>query len=293
MTDLTIADVEEIKRFLLVTREDILTWLPAAWEPGWKSEAATELRNTEIGENAPWGEDPVRTAYAAAQAFLYAALDCLDALADSVNLQTTIYVPHVLARAAMEAGSQAWWLLEPKIGARKRVIRSILIRASSARYLGKAARKIDPAGGAANYGEDQAMVRAYAKTLGLTYVCNDDTTECERETLPSYNKRASDFEKAVFMTAAYAIYSGASHAELYAVTQGWRPSTVAPPLWERSPHRIAVWAAVMAAAGFATVPAFRAIELFGKNARKVDIAYSMRNIGKMAHDMSLPREWVY
>ena len=56
MTDLTIADVEEIKRFLLVTREDILTWLPPAWEPGWKSEAASELRNTEIGENAPWGK---------------------------------------------------------------------------------------------------------------------------------------------------------------------------------------------------------------------------------------------
>jgi CheY-like chemotaxis protein len=48
-----------------------------------------------------------------------------------------LYVPHVLARAVMEAGSQAWWLLGPGIGARRRVIRSISVRASSARYLGQ------------------------------------------------------------------------------------------------------------------------------------------------------------
>jgi hypothetical protein len=42
-----------------------------------------------------------------AQLFLYAALNSLAALGDSVNVMTTTYVPHVLARAAMEAGSQA------------------------------------------------------------------------------------------------------------------------------------------------------------------------------------------
>jgi hypothetical protein len=134
MPDLTVGDVEEMKRFLLVTRDDILRWLPAEWKPGWKSEAAEELGNKLVGPTTPWGEEPVHTAYGAANVFLRAALDCLAALADSINLLTTIYVPHVLARSAMEAGSQAWWLLEPKIGARRRVIRSILIRASSARY---------------------------------------------------------------------------------------------------------------------------------------------------------------
>ena len=281
MADLTIADVEGINRFLFVTREDVLMWLPAPWTASWKSEAAAELGNSEIGAGGlPWGDEPVRTAYAAAHVFLFAAVDCIDAMADSVNLLTTLYVMHVLARASMEAGSQAWWLLEPGIGARRRVIRSILIRASSARYLGKAARKIDPAGGAASFGESQDMVRDYAKALGLTYVCNDSTVECESEKLPSYNQRAAAFEQAVFMTAAYSIYSGATHAELYSVAQGWRQSATATRLWERYPERVAVWAAVMAAAGFVTVPAFRGITLLGKNARKVDLAYSMRNIGR-------------
>lgn len=294
MTDLTLADVDDVKNYLLTTREDLLTWLPNPWQPAWRSEAADELRNAEAGPGGAWGENPVRTAYAAASTFVFAAVDCLDAMADSANLLTTLFVPHVLARAAMEAGAQAWWLLEPKIGARNRVIRSILIRASSARYLGEAARKLDPVpGSAANFGEDQNMVRTYAASLGLSYICNDDRVECEGEKLPSYNARANEFEKALFMTGAYKIYSGAAHAELYAVTQSWRPSTIAAPLWEKNPDRIAVWAAVLAGAGCATVPAFRAITLLGKNARMVDLAYSMRKIGQMTRRLGLPKEWVY
>jgi hypothetical protein len=294
VSDLTIADVEEIKRFLSVTRTDMLTWLPSPWEPGWKSEAASELSNAETGPGGvAWGEDAVRTAYAAAAIFLFAAADCLDAMADAANLLTTLYVPHVLARAVLEAGSQAWWLLEPGIGARRRVIRSILVRASSARYLGKAVRKLDPAGTAADFGEDQVTVRAYAASLGLTYVCNDSRVECEGERLPSYTARADDFERAVFITGAYSIYSGAAHAEMYSIVQGWRPSAATAQRWERRPERVPVWAVVLAAAGFATVPAFRAITLLGKGARRMDLAYSMRNIGQMARRMELPREWWY
>ncbi len=50
---------------------------------------------------------PVRTAYAEVAVYLLAAQDCLLAMADSVNLLTTAYVPSVLARAAMEASAQA------------------------------------------------------------------------------------------------------------------------------------------------------------------------------------------
>jgi hypothetical protein len=95
------------------------------------------------------------------------------------------------------------------------------------------------------------------------------------------------------MPAAYAIYSGAAHAELCSVVQSWRPSPAAAPLWERNPERDAVWAAIMAGAGFVVVPAFRAITLLGKGARRMDLAYSMRNVGEMARRMGLPRGWVY
>jgi len=65
MDDLTVRDVEEIKRFLVRLADDIRRWLPAPLEPAWKSEASLELRNGEQGPNGPWGEEPVRMTYAA------------------------------------------------------------------------------------------------------------------------------------------------------------------------------------------------------------------------------------
>jgi hypothetical protein len=165
VSDLTLCDIEEIRKYLRGTRDDIMAWLPTDWVPAWKSAAGAELLNVELGDGGvPWGEDPVRIAYTAAQAFIYAATDCLEALADSTNLRSTIYLPHVIARAAMEAGSQAWWLLDPEIAARSRVIRSVLMREASAKYLEKAAQELDPVNGhAASYSEDPAMVASYAK----------------------------------------------------------------------------------------------------------------------------------
>jgi len=216
MPDLTIGDVAEIKSFLFRTCDDVLSWLPGTgWQPAWQSDAARELSNSEVrADGSPWGDEPVRTAYAAAAVFLLTATDSLRALADSANVLTTTYTSGVLARAVMEAGAQAWWLLEGGIGARRRVIRSVLIRASSARWLGKAVKIADPAGTASAYGEDQARVQACATALGLSYVCNSKKAECETELLPGYTDRATDFEKAVGVGASYSIYSGAAHAEL-------------------------------------------------------------------------------
>lgn len=64
--------------------------------------------------------------------FVSAVLPCMRAMAASITVDTTHYVPDSLAHAAMGAGSQAFWLLEPGIGARRRVARFMLIRASSA-----------------------------------------------------------------------------------------------------------------------------------------------------------------
>jgi len=248
-----------MKSFLFQTCDDVLAWLPGTgWRPAWQSEAALELGNSEVrADGSAWGEEPVRTAYAAAAVFLLTATDCLRALADSVNVLTMTYTSGVLARAVMEPGAQAWWLLEGGIGARRRVIRSVLIRASSARWLGKAVATADPAGKASDYGEDRARVDAYATALGLSYVCNSNKTECEGELQPGYTARATEFEKAVGVGAAYSIYSGATHAELYAVMQGWRDAGPPHPpgsLLERWPDREAVWTTAIIAAGFVMIP---------------------------------------
>ncbi len=77
----------------------------------------------------PLGEDPVRTVYAGGALYLddprLPARPRQDA-----NPETTHYVVEALARAAMEVGAVLYWLLQPGIGARLRVARFWLVRAS-------------------------------------------------------------------------------------------------------------------------------------------------------------------
>lgn len=146
-------------------------------DPAWQSEAACEITNSEVrADGSPWGETPVRTAYAASTAFLFAGLDALMALRDSVNVSSTSYVPGVLSRAAMEAGSQAFWLLEPGISARHRVIRSVLVRAGSAANLKETVEAVDPKASISDYGEDPAMVEAYSRAPGIAYTLKKIST---------------------------------------------------------------------------------------------------------------------
>jgi len=293
VADLTIEDVGEIKKYLSETCTEVNRWLPGTgWNPAWRSEARREIDNQERrADGNPWGDTPVRTAYAASAVFLFAVLDCLAAMADSIDILTTAYMPNVLGRAAMEAASQAWWLLQPRIGVRCRVARAVAVRASSGRNLGKAVRKLDPLAPVTNYGEDLLTVRTYAAGLGLTLVCNDSTTTCGGETLPSYTARAEEFERvAIKTTAAYRIYSAAAHAELYSVMQSWRqaqPGSPSGATLERCPDREAVWAAVIAAGGCATVTAHRAIALLGMGARLVELVASARKVEPLIRRMRL------
>jgi hypothetical protein len=106
-----------MRLFLAGTREDVMRWLPPPqWEPAWRSEAAREIGNAEAGPAGAWGEDTVRTVYAGAALYLDTILRCIQGLADGLTPETTPYVANAMARAAMEAGAQLWWLLEPRLG---------------------------------------------------------------------------------------------------------------------------------------------------------------------------------
>jgi hypothetical protein len=111
----------------------------------------------------------VRTVYAGAALYLDTILRCIQAMAGALTAESTPYVMNALARAAMEAGAQLWWLLQPDIGVRRRVARFWLIRASGARYLDGTVQVIDPAAPAGTYGETPTMVRAAVDGLGLSY----------------------------------------------------------------------------------------------------------------------------
>jgi len=310
MPDLTPADVSELKSFLLETGQEIRRWLPAPqWDPVWDSEAARECANTEQGAAGLWGDDPLRTVYACGAVYIDTILRCLCALGDALSPETTPYVLEAVARAGMEAGAVLWWLLEPNIGARRRVIRFWLIQASGARHLDSAVKRVDPKAPPGNYGRTPAAVRDEMAKLKLNLVeketrRKDKSTgkqwstwswSCETDKFPSYTARAQDFEAAVQMSAAYAIYSAAAHAEWHAVIAGWRdePLPGGGRILVSRPDLVAAGGAVLASAGFAIVPATRALKLLGRTARMVEVGYHARRADDMIHRLGLPEEWTH
>lgn len=298
MTDLTTTDVHVLRQYLHDTREAIERWLPQPqWVPTWQSEAERECANTETGPGGPWGSDTIHTVYAGGALYLDTILRCLRAISDALTPETTPYVINTLARAAMEAGAQLWWLLEPGIGARRRVARFWVVRASGARYLDNAVQAAYPQAPAGMYGETPAMVSAAIANLGLNYserhVGRRWSWTCEGETMPGYTARAKAFEDAVRMVAAYSIYSADVHAEWHAIIAGWRQepfpgggTTLTP-----RPDLTAAAGAILASAGFAVVPAHRALALLGRNARSTEIAYHARKADDLIHRLSLPKDW--
>jgi hypothetical protein len=223
--------------------------------------------------------------------FFVAAIDCMNALGDAVNVQITAPVANVLARACMESGARMWWLMEPGIGARRRVIRSVLLRANGARDLSHAVKKLNPKLDVAEFGETPTAIRSYAAQLGIQYVCNDRTVASEGQVVPGPTASSTALENAMRMPGTYKIYSAATHSSWSAVVQGWRVGNAG--LWERRPDRDAVWSAVIACPGFVIEPVKRALMVLGHGARAYELGHLARHIDDLIWRMQLPREWSY
>jgi hypothetical protein len=262
--------------------------------PAWRSEASYERNEDVSGPHGPWGDVPVRTTYAAAAFLLDAVLQCLRAMGGALTVEATPYVTNCLARSALEAGSQAWWLLEPGLGAQRRVARFLLIRAGSARRMQETATILGHV--PRDYGETVEAVRQYAADLGIDLVSVDGGKRwvCGLDELPGYTARARDFERALKALGSYSIYSGSAHAEWHAVISGWQfPASTdsAEALLVRNPDRVAIWSAVFNAVNASLEVSRRALELLGHRARLIDLGYRCGNALLLMERMDLPREW--
>ena len=96
----------------------------AQWQPMAGSEAAAELANTETGPGGLWGQNPPLTAYAAANLMMTGVLDNLTSLHQMLDDEMPVLGPTIVARSAIEIASTVWWLMEPRIGVRRRACRS-------------------------------------------------------------------------------------------------------------------------------------------------------------------------
>jgi hypothetical protein len=288
-------DVAEMTRYLTEASDAISSWFPdVEWVPAWQSEAARELTETVRGAGGPWGDMPVRTAYAAAAFLLEAVLQCVRALSGALTAEATPYVANCLARSALEAGSRAWWLLEPDIGAQRRVARFLLIRARSARAVHDTAKTLGAEPG--DYGETVATVFQHAAALGFELVSTDQGRRwsCGVDKLPSCTARARAFEQALRAGGSYAIYSGSAHAAWHAIISGWQlpqiPGDV-QSLLVNAPDRVAMWSAVFNTVSAGLEVSRRALDLLGHRARLLNLYYLSGNALALMRRMELRRDW--
>lgn len=189
---------------------------PAPGSPA-ERELAT-ARDHDAG-TGPWGEEPIRTAYALAALNYNAALDQARAMTALMTGAFTAVPTMVLGRSLIEATSRAWWLLEPGIGAIARVERYQAARYAGA-VEGERAMLADgvPEEEVGLYTETPSQVGEYSRKLGLAapmnkghvYVCGD-------QRLPSPWRRVVDMFEEIDVPGAYNYYSGFSHGEHYAL----------------------------------------------------------------------------
>lgn len=189
-----------------------------AWtfEPG--SPASAEVTNTEMRlDDTPWGERPVRTAYAYAQMETKLAVELSRCAALLIGAGRPAPGIEAETRASLEAGSVAWWLLEPGLTARQRVCRMQLLRRNSAREFARSISEV---------GEDPAIagtetvsgIKAECGDLGLAQFTQNGN-ELEGQVRLGYTARVKALTDDLGYQGAYSIYSGVAHAELVGV---WR-----------------------------------------------------------------------
>lgn len=186
------------------------------WEPG--SPASVEIANTEVRQDGtPWGDRPIRTGYQYAQMATKLAVEMSRCVALLIGAGRPAPGIEAETRAALEAGSVAWWLLEENLSARQRVCRMQLLRRNSAREHAKSIKEV---------GEDPAVagketvtgIEAECRDLGLA-AFTQRGDELEGQTRPGYTARVKALTDELGYQGGYSIYSSAAHAELAGI---WR-----------------------------------------------------------------------
>ena len=174
--------------------------------------------------------------------------------------------------------AQAWWLLEPRLGARARVARLYVLRRSSAARLEQTAQNMGLSA-AAGYGAlVQELDDLYQGELGLTPMLSPkgNWTGCENQKPFDYTTRVKAFMEQIGQDPAagpYAYYSGASHAELWRIQYSYeevqRPD--GQTVWVPRAPVATVNAAVSVCIDALTYPVARAFALLGRGASSVEL----------------------
>ncbi len=218
------------------------------WEPAAGSEAAAELTNTETRANGdPWGEDPLRTAYAVANLMMIGVRDNLTGINQLLDDQMAVIGPTIVARSAIEIASGAWWLMESGIGARRRVCRELVLSLISARRTAQIASEFQAQGfplipevAAAAQQEAQVLQRiadlGIAPPTGTRFSPNVGGEQAMNDT-----DATAAMLKAVISPSAppefvYRAYSAITHGQIYGLMNFMTPDSAGLLHWNLPPE---------------------------------------------------------
>jgi hypothetical protein len=190
----------------------------SAWTFEADSPASAEVANTEVRlDGSPWGERPVRTAYAYAQMETKLTVELSRCAALLIRAERPAPGIEAVTRASLEAGSVVWWLLEEGLTARQRVCRMQLLRRNSAREYARSIKEVGEDPGVAGR-ETVAGIEAECRDLGLAGFTQKGNG-LEGQTRLGYTARVKVLTDELGYQGGYSIYSGVAHAELAGV---WR-----------------------------------------------------------------------
>lgn len=210
------------------------------------SEAGIEISVANASLGNALGKDAIRTTYAIAQMGIVVCSEYLSSVAKIMENETSPLPLEVIARAAIEIAASTWWVMEPGIGARRRICRMQLLRINCAIELRKAIEEIGLQDDREMYGATEQQVIQYSADLGIRPFENNNA-RCEEDVRPSYTARARSLLDRYGAYGAYRIYSGTAHGELWALWRHFRDTSDdsgSDPLMNLVPNKFGTHAAV-------------------------------------------------
>ncbi|MER6374430.1 hypothetical protein ABT255_40095 [Streptomyces mirabilis] len=249
--------------------------------PAWKSDAASEIAQTATllrSDGTSWGVKPAGTTLAVAEVLLRAVLEHADAVRVLLLLRSRSAMSiEALVRNALEAAAQAWWLLEPGIGGRSRVVRRLLLERASASALEDSAAKM---GYTVSSGYGKTVADTEKERAGLKI--QDDFSPRGRwvgadgQRPLSYTARTALFMEQTGQAppkGPYAFVSGTAHAELWRILYSYTSEKTPDGANLLVPHTSAdfVRFAISACVDAVAQPAIRAFQCLGHGAALAEI----------------------
>jgi hypothetical protein len=201
------------------------------WRPALDSDASAELASVQTRQDGqPWGDDVLRTPYAAASLLMTGVLDNLGSIRQLIDDPMPAIGPTVIARSALEIGATAWWLMEPGIGARHRTCRQLLLSLISARRAAQVAEELrdDEARTEGLAQEDRVLAQirdlAIVQPTGTRY-----RPVIEGESLPEATDLTARMLEPCYPGLAgtrsfYRAYSAVLHGQLYGLINFMTPA---------------------------------------------------------------------